>query len=151
METEEERTKFAAGFVKVPQSVLVDERLSAVDRVVYCLLLAHDHQKRGSHEHKGIVWPSLRRLAWLSGFCTKTLTESVKQLQKVGYIGKVPTARKGRFAPVNCYELKVTVAPPPKQEEPAKTSGVKARFIPTSDKPRTVHIVDPNPKRKVWA
>ena len=94
------KREFCDRYTRVPNSVLLDSRLRASDKLVYWALLARDYTGKGSS------WPSQETIAGDTGLCERTVWASVKRLAECGYLRVVrhERSRGGQWSG-NVYEL----------------------------------------------
>ncbi len=77
---------YEGGFTLVPNRVLFDDRLSAVELRVYATLLAFNWKPQGQ-PRKDVVWPSVGSIAELCGGLHRhTIQAALKRLEALGLI-----------------------------------------------------------------
>jgi len=102
------------GFTIIDNRVVLDERLTRIDKIVYVVLAFHaDNEKR-------TAYPSLTRICKLACVTRKPAIQSIRVLEKYGYIRT--TKRSGTST---LYHVGTGVATPPKEwSQSTESSGV---------------------------
>ncbi len=124
-------TPAPAAFVQLPQTLIFDARLSAVDLRVACVLLTY------TRPGKPEAWPSQDKVAEAIGLSVDTVQRALKSLQASGYLlVRRLRDRLGRLGK-NVYNLAAVAGlVPAKKAVPAHTAPVQSGETPAKRKPR---------------
>ena len=100
------------GFTIIENKVLLDERLTRIDKIVYAVLALHaDNNKR-------TAYPSLTRICKLASVTRKPAIQSIRNLEKYGYIRT--TKRSGTST---LYHVGTRIATPPREGSQSTEGG----------------------------
>lgn len=105
--------KDSKAWVRLPLSVLADERLTPYEAVVLSILIDRDSES---------TQVSVKKIAKMSGISERKTKESLKVLEKTGYIAVKHTGRE------SIYTLIDTVLPPKKRSTGSKKTETETDY-----------------------